>query len=98
MREGVFPDINPGLLGDVVISTETTIREAIAAGISAEQRLLQLLVHGILHLFGYDHGTTKNEALLMEEKNRELLDLLAAECRDNVCGIIRAGSKSTPVG
>jgi len=66
----------PQLLGDVVISADTAEREARAAGISTEERLRQLLVHGILHLFSYDHETTDEAAQEMEEKNDALLNLI----------------------
>lgn len=76
MRDGGFGDLNPHLLGDVVISVETARREGGDAGISTHARLSQLLVHGILHLFGYDHETDDDEARRMEEKSDELLEML----------------------
>ncbi len=76
MREGEFSDITPLLLGDVVISTETANREALNSGISVETRLEQLLVHGVLHLFGFDHESSKVEGRKMEAKEAELLTLI----------------------
>ena len=76
MREGAFAEITPDLLGDVVISLETAEKEGLAAGMSMEERLGELLVHGILHLFGYDHEKTEKEAQRMEAKSRELLKQL----------------------
>lgn len=76
MRAGGFEDLNPQLLGDVVISVETAKREAGDAGISTNARLSQLLVHGILHLFGYDHENDEDEARRMEEKSNEMLEML----------------------
>lgn len=76
MREGAHADISPQLLGDVVISIETAHRESEAAGISPVKRFDQLLVHGILHLFGYNHETDEGEAAKMEEKSEELLKLI----------------------
>ena len=76
MRNGDFEDLNPQLLGDVVISVETARRESAAVGISTHTRLSQLLVHGILHLFGYDHEKNDDEARRMEEKSDELLKML----------------------
>ncbi len=55
MREGAFSTLNPDLLGDVVVSADTCRTEAEAAGIPFADRLEELVVHGILHLFGYDH-------------------------------------------
>jgi len=57
MREGPFTSLSPDLLGDVVISAETAYRQAREAGRSLREELAALLVHGILHLLGYDHQT-----------------------------------------
>jgi len=76
MREGNFSDINPQLLGDVVISIETAKKEGEKADISMEQRFTELLVHGILHLFGYDHEKTEQEAVDMQLKTDALLKLI----------------------
>jgi len=76
MREGAYTEITPHLLGDVVISVETAAREGKQAGISMETRLEELLTHGILHLFGYDHETNREDARRMEEKHLELMKLI----------------------
>ena len=72
MREGEFGEVTPNLLGDVVISLETTAKESKVAGIPMEERLLELTIHGILHLFGYDHEKSEKEARRMEQKSRQL--------------------------
>ena len=77
MRAGEFADLTPDLLGDVVISMDTTAREADAAGISREHRFGELLIHGILHLFGYDHETGDADARRMAEKSAALMKLVA---------------------
>jgi probable rRNA maturation factor len=80
MQEGEFPGMNPGLLGDVVISADTCAREAEEGGVSFVARLAFLLLHGILHLTGYDHERSgEAEARRMEEKERELFALLEKE-------------------
>jgi len=76
MCDGDFSEISPHLLGDVVISIDTAIREGEHAGIKTDERLSQLLVHGILHLFGYDHDTSPNEEKKMTTKSIELLRLI----------------------
>lgn len=76
MREGDFGDINPQLIGDVVISADTCAREADQAGIPVQRRFDQLLIHGILHLFGYDHVPSQTQAKVMEAKSEALLALL----------------------
>ncbi len=79
MREGEFPDLTPNLLGDVVISTDTAAREAQVASMSMERRFNELLLHGILHLMGYDHETSEKDARIMEKKSRELMELIGNE-------------------
>jgi probable rRNA maturation factor len=76
MREGEFSHLTPHLLGDVVISMDTTAKEARDAGLSMEHRFNELLIHGILHLFGYDHEDSEKEARRMENKSQELLELI----------------------
>ncbi|MFV9646007.1 MAG: rRNA maturation RNase YbeY [Desulfobacterales bacterium] len=80
MREGRFSNITPRLLGDVVISVEAAVREGELAKISMEDRFDQLLIHGILHLFGYDHEKSEQDAQQMEKKSDELLDVLSKKC------------------
>ena len=81
MRQGPFSDIAPNVLGDVVISADTAQREAQSAGISTQDRFDQLLIHGTLHLLGYDHEHSASEASKMEEKAEELLQLLEYQPR-----------------
>jgi len=76
MTEGEFGDINPDLLGDVVISLDTAAREAQEIEASFENRFKELLIHGILHLFGYDHETNEEDAREMEEKREALLEII----------------------
>ena len=76
MRTDQFSDINPELLGDVVISVETAEKERKRIGVSLEERFTQLLVHGILHLLGYDHEQSEQEADKMEQKSDEILKLI----------------------
>jgi len=79
MRTDQFSNINPELLGDVVISIETAEKEGKNIGINMEERFTQLLVHGILHLLGYDHETSEQEADKMEKKSEEILKLINME-------------------
>ena len=71
MREGPFTSLSPNLLGDVVISAETADRQAAAAGRSLRDELAALLIHGILHLLGYDHQTPL-QAKRMKRLERQL--------------------------
>ncbi len=76
LREGLFTDMAPGLLGDVVISVETAHRQAQDAGLSMQDYFDQLLIHGILHLLGYNHENSKSEARKMEKKTNQLLKVI----------------------
>jgi probable rRNA maturation factor len=73
MTEGEFAGITPGLLGDVVISVDTAFREARDMGITLRERFTQLLIHGILHLLGYDHETSDRQARQMDRRAEELI-------------------------
>ncbi len=67
----------PGpMLGDIVIARETVEREAAAEAKPFENHLTHLVVHGFLHLLGYDHETDA-EAEEMEAREREILHALA---------------------
>jgi probable rRNA maturation factor len=55
MQEGEFTEINPRILGDVVISVETAQQQAQAQQHSLTRELQILMIHGVLHLLGYDH-------------------------------------------
>ena len=79
MQEGPFTEIAPDLLGDVVISVETAHREAKNAGIGTVAYVDQLLIHGILHLLGYDHEHDTSEARKMEQKTNEILDIIKSQ-------------------
>jgi probable rRNA maturation factor len=80
MQEGPFAGVNPQLLGDVVISAVTCAREADEGEINFSSRLYFLLLHGILHLTGYDHERSgEAEAHRMEEKEQEMFALLKRE-------------------
>lgn len=62
----------PFLLGDLVFAVETIEREALAAGVSVHHHMVHLIVHGFLHLLGYDHELD-NEAEAMETLETRIL-------------------------
>jgi probable rRNA maturation factor len=76
MQEGAFSDITPNLMGDVVISMDTCRRESEEAAMPFEERLDQLLIHGILHLCGYDHVTNAADAERMAAKSEDLMAVI----------------------
>lgn len=69
-----FPyEVEPVVAGDLVICATVVEREAAEQEKTLEAHYAHLIVHGILHLQGYDHEIGENEALLMENKERTIL-------------------------
>jgi probable rRNA maturation factor len=62
----------PPMLGDIVLAAETVAAEARAQGKPLDHHIVHLIVHGVLHLIGYDHETDA-EAEEMEETERRIL-------------------------
>jgi probable rRNA maturation factor len=71
MREAKGP--RSSLLGDVVISVPTAACQAAEAGRTLDQELTALLIHGVLHLLGFDHEKGEREARRMRRKERGVL-------------------------
>jgi len=75
-----FPQIEPfgpvsGLIGDMILARETLVREADEQGVSFDDHFTHLVVHGFLHLLGYDH-LDDAEALVMEGLETQILATL----------------------
>jgi probable rRNA maturation factor len=84
MREGRVPhasNLASDMLGDVVISVPAALRQASEGGRPLDDEIVLLLVHGVLHLCGYDHERSKREAARMRGRERELLRALGAAPR-----------------
>jgi probable rRNA maturation factor len=64
------------VLGDIAISLETALRQSEEHGLSLEEELTLLLIHGILHLLGYDHEVSGQEEERMRKKTRELFRMI----------------------
>lgn len=56
------PEGEPPFLGDIVVSVESVERQAEEAGLGAGEELSHVVLHGLLHLLGYDHEETADEA------------------------------------
>ncbi len=80
-RDAAQPPSRIPVLGDVVVSVPTAARQAKVAGHTLDRELTLLVVHGILHLCGYDHEHSRHEARRMFRRQRELLDALGARPR-----------------
>ena len=69
-----FPyETGPAVQGDLVICAPVVAREAAAQGKTLQAHHAHLIVHGLLHLQGYDHETGADDAQRMEDKEREIL-------------------------
>ena len=70
------PSAGPVMLGDIVISVPKALKQAKEFKVPFYDELLRLLVHGLLHLVGYDHEISPYQKKKMEKKEQELLDAL----------------------
>lgn len=78
-RRKASDSFNP-YLGDLVISTETTLRQAKRFGVTPRQELVRLVVHGVLHLCGYDHEKVPaREAQRMRRRERVIRSAILGE-------------------
>lgn len=78
LREGRRVAGDEAALGDVVISLDTAARQARRGGRSLQEEVRTLLIHGVLHLIGYDHERSPAEAARMRRKEREMAATLGA--------------------
>lgn len=67
------------ILGDIVISVETAKTQARKVGVTLNHEMARLLIHGIVHLLGFDHEKGRKEALMMKKEEKRLMKI--AKCR-----------------
>lgn len=72
MREDGFDNVAPHLLGDIMVSVDTAERQSEESDIPLEDMILFLMIHGTLHLLGYDHETSEEGRKQMVDKEDEL--------------------------
>ena len=70
-----FPTEEESNLGDVAVSVETAVVQANENGLTFEHEIAQLILHGLLHLAGYDHETDNGQMNRLELKLRRKLDI-----------------------
>lgn len=83
-RGGPFPQVQEQLLGDVIISVETTARQAREQGLELPELFDLYLIHGILHLLGYDHENGGPEAERMAARTQELFFKLHPQLQEEL--------------
>ena len=80
MQEGQYGNINPNILGDIVISAETAQRDADIGNLALSEEIVFLIIHGLLHLLGFNHeNTTKAQTTKMRMKEKELLQKITSQ-------------------
>ncbi len=84
LTEGDDSAMALNLLGDIVISVDTAAREAKKEGITLHTRLQALLLHGFLHLIGYDHEKSDSAAERMHDKEQDLLQEITKKRREKM--------------
>jgi probable rRNA maturation factor len=76
MTDAEQPELENFMLGDIVISLDAALRDAQACGESLEGTIDRLLIHGLLHLLGYEHEESRQGALRMEKEEKRLLTMM----------------------
>jgi rRNA maturation RNase YbeY len=79
MQEGEPAPSGQGMLGDVVVSVETAIEESKKTAEPYERTVDRLLAHGILHLLGYDHERSAQEARRMRREEKKVIAWMEEE-------------------
>jgi probable rRNA maturation factor len=80
LQEGQYGNINPDVLGDIIISVDTAMRDSRKENLTLDEEIDFLIIHGLLHLLGYNHEhTSKEESRKMRKKEKELSLFLHSE-------------------
>ncbi|MGH7830382.1 MAG: rRNA maturation RNase YbeY, partial [Candidatus Binatia bacterium] len=69
---GDIPDPREKHLGDVIISVEQAQKQAKERNKTLDEEMEKLLIHGILHLLGYDHERSRKDAKIMQTMERTI--------------------------
>ena len=75
VEQAEFERVEGSTLGDVVISVEQAALQAKENGLTLDQEIAQLMLHGLIHLCGYDHATDKGEMDRLELRLRKKLGI-----------------------
>lgn len=73
-----IPGIPSKILGDVVINVQRAQWQALDNQVDLYEEISRLLIHGILHLIGYDHEKSEQDHHLMMNKQNEILNAIQA--------------------
>jgi len=78
-------EVESGMLGDIVISVDTAMRESADTGETPEETAFRLLIHGFLHLLDYDHERSERDEKKMTREEARL-GMLIRRIRDGAAG------------
>lgn len=95
-REAPAVEAPPMAIGDIVISIDTALRQARELNQRASARIRTLLIHGMLHLLGYDHERSMTEARRMFAREHELAALMASTGSRGACAPGRELPRTMP--
>lgn len=76
MRDGEFANVNSEILGDIVVSLDRAKVQARERGVDVDREVKFLLIHGVLHLLGYDHEKSDEDRIRMEKKEEVIVSFL----------------------
>jgi len=79
MSGGLPPEVETPMMGDVVVSVDTALEESRRLDEPLDKTIYRLLIHGILHLLGYDHEVSEEEEVRMEREQERLLRYIEEE-------------------
>ena len=99
LQADLLPELVSDELGDILISVDTAVVEAGKDNKSLQLRLIELIIHGMLHLLGYDHEESQQQAVVMQDKERKMLTSIIERIPDVLSGNrqrVRSGRKNMP--
>jgi rRNA maturation RNase YbeY len=79
MSNRIIPGADAVMLGDIIVSVDTAILESQKIGEPLHTTIFRLLIHGLLHLVGYDHERSPKAAQQMEKEEKRLFRLIKEE-------------------
>ncbi|MGM0606920.1 MAG: rRNA maturation RNase YbeY [Candidatus Muiribacteriota bacterium] len=82
MKEGDFPECSKDLLGDVIICEDIVRENAVNNKVSFQEERLRVIIHGLLHIIGYNHDDKDGEKEMFNLQEKYLKKF---QCRTGVC-------------
>jgi len=94
-----IPNVIEGVIGDIVISLEKAKEESEIVQCPFYERLFALIIHGIVHILGYDHESDKHQARRMRYKEKRLMSYITSHiCYKRLLEREKGASSLNPAG